>query len=373
MPRVSIGLPVFNAGRYLRGALDSLLAQDYTDFELLISDNASTDNTAQICREYAAKDGRIRHFRNNANEGAVKNFNRVFELSSGEYFMWAAHDDLWAPTYVSECVAALDGNLAAVCACTHVVLTDEKGELIPRYDGHLNFDSTGLRRRKRVRLLLSRMGWFAIYGLIRSEVLKRCLPIENVFGADLKLMLQLSLLGPFVKVEKPLFFYRVFQSKTAEELFATLDPANSDRKRHSPFLTELLPALLRTIREFDFGIFARILLSCEVIVSFCFRNRLMSRLIGKEAVAELGHYYRQRSFARVVMVAPFCFLALPEWLAAQRTSNEQNLIDSYQRRDLKGVFRSLPAYVILAPWNLVRQEAWAAFVKILFKKKAAQR
>jgi glycosyltransferase involved in cell wall biosynthesis len=88
-PRLSIGMPVFNGEKYLKEALDSILAQTYSDFELLISDNASTDRTEQICREYAAKDRRIRYYRNEKNIGAPKNFNRVFELSSGKYFRWA--------------------------------------------------------------------------------------------------------------------------------------------------------------------------------------------------------------------------------------------------------------------------------------------
>jgi glycosyltransferase involved in cell wall biosynthesis len=90
IPRVSIGLPVFNGEKYLAEALDSILSQTYRDFKLIISDNASTDRTEQICREYAAKDRRIRYYRNEKNIGAPKNFNRVFELSSGKYFRWDA-------------------------------------------------------------------------------------------------------------------------------------------------------------------------------------------------------------------------------------------------------------------------------------------
>src|SRR5688572_10868700 len=98
-PRVSIGLPVYNGENYLAEAIDSILAQTFEDFELIISDNASTDRTQEICEAYAAKDGRIRYYRSEVNKGSAWNFNRVFELARGEYFKWAAHDDYIAPEY----------------------------------------------------------------------------------------------------------------------------------------------------------------------------------------------------------------------------------------------------------------------------------
>jgi len=109
-PRVSIGLPVYNGENYLEEAIDSILAQTYKDFELIISDNASTDRTPDICQAYANKDPRIRYYRNEKNIGAAVNFNRVFELSSSEYFKWAAHDDIIAPDYISECIEILDND-----------------------------------------------------------------------------------------------------------------------------------------------------------------------------------------------------------------------------------------------------------------------
>ena len=107
MPRVSIGIPVYNGGRFIKEAIDSILAQTFEDFELILSDNASTDETEEICKEYATLDRRIRYYRNEENLGAAKNYNRVFELSNGEYFKWASHDDLCAPEYLERCIAAL--------------------------------------------------------------------------------------------------------------------------------------------------------------------------------------------------------------------------------------------------------------------------
>src|SRR5690349_812781 len=92
-PQVSIGLPVYNGEKYLLNAIGSLLKQDFEDFELVISDNASTDKTEAMCHEFAAKDKRIRYHRNETNIGATGNYNRVFRLSNGEFFRWASHDD----------------------------------------------------------------------------------------------------------------------------------------------------------------------------------------------------------------------------------------------------------------------------------------
>src|SRR5690242_6344650 len=99
-PKVSIGLPVYNGERFLAEAIDSVLAQTFTDFELIISDNASTDRTPEICKAYAEKDSRIRYYRNEENQGASWNFNRVFELSRGMCFQWLAHDDYIAPGFL---------------------------------------------------------------------------------------------------------------------------------------------------------------------------------------------------------------------------------------------------------------------------------
>ncbi|WNC85999.1 glycosyltransferase family 2 protein [Thermosynechococcus sp. QKsg1] len=107
MPKVSIGMPVYNGAKFIREALDSLLAQTFTDFELIISDNASTDETEAICREYAAKDKRIRYVRQAQNLGAMANFKYVLDEARGEYFMWAAHDDLWESDYLMNATSIL--------------------------------------------------------------------------------------------------------------------------------------------------------------------------------------------------------------------------------------------------------------------------
>lgn len=107
-PAVSIGMPVYNGAQYIREALDSLLAQTFTDFELIISDNASTDATQSICEQYASRDPRICYVRQVENKGAVANFRFVLDCARADLFMWAAYDDLWAPNYLMDAMALLE-------------------------------------------------------------------------------------------------------------------------------------------------------------------------------------------------------------------------------------------------------------------------
>ena len=113
-PRLSFGLAVWNGEDTIRQCLDSLLAQDFTDFEVVVSDNASTDGTSQILEEYAARDPRIRVSRNQENIGQIENVNLVCRQSRGEYFRWIGVSDWLEPHYASRCVEALDAVKAMV-------------------------------------------------------------------------------------------------------------------------------------------------------------------------------------------------------------------------------------------------------------------
>src|SRR5262245_36537007 len=123
--RVTTGMPVRNGQRFIRQAIDSLLAQTYRHFELIICDNASTDQTEVICREVAERDARIRYFRNQENIGPAGNHNKCFNLSRGEYFRWHAHDDMCAPTYLQRCVEVLDADPGVVIAYPRTTIVDE--------------------------------------------------------------------------------------------------------------------------------------------------------------------------------------------------------------------------------------------------------
>lgn len=206
-PRVSIGLPVYNGENFLAETLDSLLAQTFTDFELIISDNASTDRTEEICKAYAAKDKRVRYYRNDKNLGAARNYNRVFELSTGEYFKWSAHDDLCAPHFLERCVEVLDQDDSVVLCYTRTRAIDENGDFVKNYPSKPGGSSVKPRERF-YEFVCVPHACVAVFGLMRADVLKKTPLIGNFSSADRPLLGELSLLGRLYEIPEYLFFYR---------------------------------------------------------------------------------------------------------------------------------------------------------------------
>ena len=132
-PRVSIGLPVYNGERWLSQSVESILAQSFTDFELVICDNASTDGTEAICRGFAGRDERVRYLRNARNIGGMRNATLVFEQARGEYFRWAAHDDVCEPTLIERLVEVLDDHPEVVAAVSPSISIDGDGNRLPHF------------------------------------------------------------------------------------------------------------------------------------------------------------------------------------------------------------------------------------------------
>ena len=206
--RVSIGLPVYNGEKYLEETLDSILAQTYQDFELIISDNASTDDTPRICRTYASKDSRIRYYRNERNFGASKNFNLVFERSSGEFFKWAPHDDIVAPEFLSRCVSVLDQDQSIVLCYSKTGYIDEHGELVGTYDYEMRKIDSQKTHERFGDLIEFGYPMEAIFGLIRASSLRGTLLIGNYIGADRNLLAEIGLIGRIYKIPEYLLFIR---------------------------------------------------------------------------------------------------------------------------------------------------------------------
>lgn len=231
-PRVSIGFPVYNGERYLRAALDSLLAQTFEDFEILISDNASTDHTEEICRAYVAQDRRIQYVRQPVNRGGAWNFNAVFAMASGSYFKWAAHDDLCKPTFLERCVEALDRMPRVVLSAPKTIIIDEHGEIIEYYDVPLRTDSPHPNIRF-LDLIRVYHGCYQGNGLIRVEALRQSPLIGNYAASDRVLLARLSVLGPFYEVPEYLFLSRRHnaQSVSSSRFSRTVwfDPAKRER------------------------------------------------------------------------------------------------------------------------------------------------
>lgn len=206
-PLVSIGLPVYNGESYLRQTLDALLAQDYENFELVVSDNASTDATQQICLEYVKKEPKFQYCRNEINVGATKNFSSLIELSSGKYFMWAADHDHWETSFVSRCVEVMERDPSVSLCYPQAAWIDSDGNWIE--DIPLLLDTRGLDKVSRLQVILWGLSNnYVIYGLIRSSALKNTSPFGSSIGPDAVLLAELALIGTFACIPETLFYLR---------------------------------------------------------------------------------------------------------------------------------------------------------------------
>ncbi len=254
-PKLSIGLPVYNGEKFIKAALDSLLAQTFADFELIISDNASTDQTEAICRGYAAQDQRIRYYRNEINLGCARNFNRVFDLSVGEYFKWAAYDDLHAPDFLIKCVEVLDHNPKVILCHSHVRFIDENGDFLDNYNIHLKTDSP--QPHERFHQLLSKHLCYQLYGVIRASALRKVPPMGSYGTADGILLLRIGLLGEFYEIPEYLFFARSHSGQSLSMYFPNYHLLNQGKSADN---RRILPDLYAYALWFDSANKGKILL-----------------------------------------------------------------------------------------------------------------
>jgi glycosyltransferase involved in cell wall biosynthesis len=216
-PRVSIGLPVYNGENYLSDAIESILASEFSGFELIISDNCSTDSTPEICEKYAARDGRIRYSQTETNLGAAPNFNRVWELARGDYFRWAAHDDREDPSFLRKCVEVLDERPEVVLAHSKVRVFDSDWNPVEDYDYRPHTGANAPSRRFSD-LLFVRNNCYEVFGLIRANVLRQTGLMGNNPVGDRVLLSELAFRGPFYEIPEYLFFSRDHSDRSVRRL-----------------------------------------------------------------------------------------------------------------------------------------------------------
>jgi len=257
IPRLSIGLPVYNGEKYLAESIESLLGQSYKDFELIISDNASTDSTAEICHRYANEDSRIRYIRQPRNIGLAPNHNFVVDQSRGEFFKWAASDDLYGRELLQSCIDALDQHPDVVLAHSWTAAIDSAGKVIQAYRYPLVTDSLSAPERFRSFMFgcsglfedpdsgdhsLIRIDHEGIlracdeYGVIRTKVLRQIAPHGSYHHQDRIVVTELLLHGPFHETPDWMYFRRehdgrAYRSSTRDRC-VILDPRRASRLRH---------------------------------------------------------------------------------------------------------------------------------------------
>jgi glycosyltransferase involved in cell wall biosynthesis len=215
-PTVSIGMPIYNGEKFVRESIDSILSQKFKDFELIISDNCSTDDSDKICREYASLDSRVRFYKNQANMGASWNYNRVFHLATGKYFKWAADDDLCHEDFLSECVDALEKDERAVIAFSYTPHIDLDGNVIGKEKFGQNIGSNLPVHIRFQNLVCHEFGddCRPVFGLIRKKILEETGLIGNFIASDQVILAELILRGHFIEIPKSLQFRRIHSRGT---------------------------------------------------------------------------------------------------------------------------------------------------------------
>jgi glycosyltransferase involved in cell wall biosynthesis len=228
-PLITVGVPVYNSERYLGQSLESLLAQTYSDFVLIISDNASTDQTGQICEKYARADPRIKYFRNVTNIGNPRNFNRVFELTTTRYLKWSTADDFWEPSFLERALEVMEHDSSIAVCYPQAVLVDAEGGNPQNYDDVLHLVEENPADRflsliARIKLAHQHLG------LIRTSYLRQTHLLSDHLASDVNLLAELALYGKFFELPHRLFFRRFHKDSGS---WKRADPDHQAKRYHA--------------------------------------------------------------------------------------------------------------------------------------------
>lgn len=215
-PRVTIGVPVYNGARFLSSCLESLVSQTYTDLEIIICDNASTDGTGEMAQAWAARDSRVSYYRARENRGAARNFNWTLELARGEFFKWCASDDACAPDCIEKCVRTLAADESLVVCSTHVRDIDEDGRLV-RVKASGPVAAAGRPSERFGELIDMTHTCEQVFGLIRTAELRRTKGIGAYSDSDRVLLAELALHGCFHEIPEELFLHRLHRGSSVEQ------------------------------------------------------------------------------------------------------------------------------------------------------------
>ncbi|MBN2266754.1 MAG: glycosyltransferase family 2 protein [Candidatus Babeliaceae bacterium] len=277
--KISVGMPVYNGEEYLESAIQATLKQTYEDFELIVSDNASTDRTESICRDFAESDSRIRYVRNEKNIGAAGNYNQLFRLARGEYFRWFNADDLCSEFLHEKCLSTLEAHPDAVLAYGKTDIIDGNDRFIEHYEDNLDLQMDSVV--KRFLTFFHVVGMTnVIYGLMRRSALQNTLLMGNGSfpAADTNLMGELTLYGKFIEIPEILFYRRIHEDASswdrnntnAQQMFWT----GGNNKYVMPTLKKDL-AYLRAILRSPNGILEKLLMETYILRRIFWNRRLI--------------------------------------------------------------------------------------------------
>lgn len=333
---VSIGLPVYNGARYLREALDALIAQDYPDFEIIISDNASEDETETISREYAARDSRIRYSRAEQNNGPLWNAVHVYQQARGEYFLLGAHDDLRHPQYLSRCVAELERNPNALLCCTGVRVIDEHGHDITETSLIERCLPVGATRRERLAAVLRGCNGLHIYSLLRTPALAETKFGNYMWAGDVVVLAEMCLRGEVAQVPESLFAYRFFHDKTDDDRARLLSTSDVSVKIcWSNFIADLIDGVHRS----PLSLTERLSLEWMIARELCFPNAMIDREITQEGFAPVRRAIGDGNYRRAATLVIIALLRGTVALLQKGVRFGKRIINSVRYREprLKGL------------------------------------
>jgi glycosyltransferase involved in cell wall biosynthesis len=210
-PLVSFGLPVYNGENFVAEAIQCVIDQTFSNWELIVCDNSSTDRTTAICRQFAEQDNRIRIYQNARNMGVSFNYHEVFRLSRGQYFKWIAHDDLFAPQFIERCIQEFEGEERLVLVFPKMCYVAADGRLLRRQASELSvLESTTESRAERFMALAAGNTDFLwlLYGLIRRDVVEQGGCMGLYAGDDQVLLFKIALRGCIKQIKEEMFFRR---------------------------------------------------------------------------------------------------------------------------------------------------------------------
>lgn len=258
-PRLTIGMPVWNSASTIAESIECHLSQDFTDFELIVSDNGSDDGTADVAQRYADADPRVVVVRHPVNRGGTANFNDLVAMARGELFKWASGDDLIGPGYLSRCVAALDAAPAAVLAYCGSRIIDDAGRVVRDHDDGLHLPQA--RAWQRMHDFAARR-WLCnpIFGVIRTAALRRTTLLTLEISSDVTVLAELALMGPFVEVPERLFYRRAAPTSAG---LGDLDTATIARWFHPTAAAPRVPPKVRVVWDINKAILAADLPAAE--------------------------------------------------------------------------------------------------------------
>lgn len=227
-PKISIGLPVYNGENYIEEAINSLIHQSFKDFEIVISDNASTDRTQEICEFFQSQDKRIRYYRNSTNMGAAYNYKKVFKLAKGDFFKWMAHDDKCSPNYLEECIKVLENDPTIVMCFPRVSLIDQDNHPLPLMKENTYLTpkgkiiSTNLQRdftssypsKRYSEVLFKTTECYEFFGLSRRSIIEQTSQHDAYYGSDKVLLCELSLMGKLQEVPSAICYFRIHDQQS---------------------------------------------------------------------------------------------------------------------------------------------------------------